>query len=190
MPASKLSGFGLHHKGSPHRAWMGICYVYPIGGCQAAGFHRKLVFPLMFQTRTDLRPFDGRRDAANPNDTELEIRRYFMCILAIQYQLVPDSPILVAANREEFYDRPSQPPSIQSGKPRILCGHRPAGRRHVVGRESERDVRRGLQSPEGHAADRSSIARRALPRVAAVWIGSPGCRPGDGRAVHQASTRA
>lgn len=45
-----------------------------------------------------------------------------MCLLAIQYQLVPESPILVAANREEFYDRPSQPPSIQSGKPRILCG--------------------------------------------------------------------
>lgn len=45
-----------------------------------------------------------------------------MCILAIQYQLVPDSPILVAANREEYYDRLSQPPSIQSGKPRILCG--------------------------------------------------------------------
>jgi hypothetical protein len=45
-----------------------------------------------------------------------------MCILAIQYQLVPDSPILVAANREEYYDRGAQPPSIQSGKPRILCG--------------------------------------------------------------------
>lgn len=45
-----------------------------------------------------------------------------MCLLAIQYQLVPGSPILVAANREEYYDRPSQPPSIQSGKPRILCG--------------------------------------------------------------------
>jgi hypothetical protein len=45
-----------------------------------------------------------------------------MCILAIQYRLVPDSPILVAANREEFYDRPSQTPSIQSGKPRVLCG--------------------------------------------------------------------
>jgi hypothetical protein len=45
-----------------------------------------------------------------------------MCILAIQYQLVPDSPILVAANREEYYDRPSLTPSIQSGKPRILCG--------------------------------------------------------------------
>ena len=45
-----------------------------------------------------------------------------MCLLAIQYRLVPESPILVAANREEFYDRPSAIPSIQSGKPRILCG--------------------------------------------------------------------
>ena len=45
-----------------------------------------------------------------------------MCILAFQYQLVPDSPILIAANREEYYDRNAQPPSIQSGKPRILCG--------------------------------------------------------------------
>lgn len=44
-----------------------------------------------------------------------------MCLLAIQYRLVSDSPILVAANREEFFDRPSHPPTIQSGKPRILC---------------------------------------------------------------------
>lgn len=45
-----------------------------------------------------------------------------MCLLAIQYRLVPNSPILVAANREEYYDRPASPPSIQSGKPRILSG--------------------------------------------------------------------
>jgi len=45
-----------------------------------------------------------------------------MCLLAIQYQLVPESPILVAANREERYDRASLPPQIQSGKPRILAG--------------------------------------------------------------------
>jgi hypothetical protein len=45
-----------------------------------------------------------------------------MCILAIQYQLVPEAPILVAANREEYYDRASSVPSIQSGKPRILSG--------------------------------------------------------------------
>jgi hypothetical protein len=45
-----------------------------------------------------------------------------MCILAIQYQLVPETPILVAANREEAFDRPCLPPSIQSGKPRVMCG--------------------------------------------------------------------
>lgn len=45
-----------------------------------------------------------------------------MSILAVLYRLVPESPILIAANREEYYDRPSQPPAIQSGKPRILCG--------------------------------------------------------------------
>ncbi len=45
-----------------------------------------------------------------------------MCILAIQYRLVPEAPILVAMNREERFDRPTAVPSIQSGKPRILCG--------------------------------------------------------------------
>jgi hypothetical protein len=45
-----------------------------------------------------------------------------MCILAIQYQIVQNAPILVAHNREEFFDRPTQPPKIQSGKPRVICG--------------------------------------------------------------------
>jgi len=45
-----------------------------------------------------------------------------MCILALQYQPRSDTPILVAANREEAYDRTALPPAIQSGKPRILCG--------------------------------------------------------------------
>ncbi len=45
-----------------------------------------------------------------------------MCLLAIQYRLVPEAPVLVAANREEYYDRGSTPPAIQPGKPRILCG--------------------------------------------------------------------
>ncbi len=44
-----------------------------------------------------------------------------MSLLAIQYRLVPESPILVAANREEYYDRRATSPSILSGKPRILC---------------------------------------------------------------------
>lgn len=45
-----------------------------------------------------------------------------MCLLAIQYRSVPEAPILVAANREEAYDRPTQNPSIQPGKPRVMSG--------------------------------------------------------------------
>ena len=44
-----------------------------------------------------------------------------MSLLAILYHLVPDSPILVAANRDENYERVCPTPSIQSGKPRILA---------------------------------------------------------------------
>jgi hypothetical protein len=56
------------------------------------------------------------------NPPIFEIESYKMCLLAVQYRLVPESPILVAANREEYRDRPSLTPSIQSGKPRVLCG--------------------------------------------------------------------
>jgi hypothetical protein len=45
-----------------------------------------------------------------------------MCIMAILYQGAQDAPILLAANREEYYDRPTQAPRIQSGKPRVICG--------------------------------------------------------------------
>ncbi|ADB19393.1 protein of unknown function DUF833 [Pirellula staleyi DSM 6068] len=45
-----------------------------------------------------------------------------MCLLAIQYRSVSEAPILVAANREEAYDRTSLVPSIQPGKPRVLSG--------------------------------------------------------------------
>ncbi|MDO4587713.1 MAG: NRDE family protein [Planctomycetia bacterium] len=45
-----------------------------------------------------------------------------MGILAIQYQSISDSPILIALNREESYDRPFLPPRIQSGRPRVVCG--------------------------------------------------------------------
>jgi uncharacterized protein with NRDE domain len=45
-----------------------------------------------------------------------------MCILAIQYKTARDAPILVAQNREECYDRPTQIPRIQAGRPRVICG--------------------------------------------------------------------
>jgi len=45
-----------------------------------------------------------------------------MCVMAIYYQAVANTPILAAYNREEFFERPSLPPRIQSGKPRTVCG--------------------------------------------------------------------
>jgi hypothetical protein len=45
-----------------------------------------------------------------------------MCILAILYRVARLTPILVAANREERFDRPTQYPKIQSGSPRVVCG--------------------------------------------------------------------
>jgi uncharacterized protein with NRDE domain len=45
-----------------------------------------------------------------------------MCLLALQYKSARDAPLLVAENREEYFDRPSQAPRIQSGRPRVICG--------------------------------------------------------------------
>ena len=45
-----------------------------------------------------------------------------MCVLAIQYKVARDSPLLIAANREEVYDRPTQYPRIYAGQPRLMCG--------------------------------------------------------------------
>ncbi len=45
-----------------------------------------------------------------------------MCLLAILYRSVDGAPLLVAANREEFYDRPFLPPHVQGERPRFLAG--------------------------------------------------------------------
>lgn len=45
-----------------------------------------------------------------------------MCTMAVLYRVAKGTPILVAANREERFDRPTQYPKIQSGMPRVVCG--------------------------------------------------------------------
>lgn len=42
--------------------------------------------------------------------------------MAILYRVARGTPILVAANRDERFDRPTQYPKIQSGSPRVVCG--------------------------------------------------------------------
>ncbi len=45
-----------------------------------------------------------------------------MCLLAIHYQTLDAAPILVAANREEFFNRPWLSPYVQPGPPAFLAG--------------------------------------------------------------------
>ncbi|MEC9071739.1 MAG: NRDE family protein, partial [Myxococcota bacterium] len=37
-----------------------------------------------------------------------------MCTVIIMSRMWPESPLLIAANRDEFYGRPASPPRLQS----------------------------------------------------------------------------
>lgn len=43
-------------------------------------------------------------------------------MMAILHNTARNTPVLLAANREELFSRPTQPPKIQSGIPRVVCG--------------------------------------------------------------------
>lgn len=45
-----------------------------------------------------------------------------MCLLAVHARFSSQVPLLLAANREEAYARPSRPPEIQRDQPAVLCG--------------------------------------------------------------------
>ena len=45
-----------------------------------------------------------------------------MCTLALFYKTFDDYPLVVAANRDEHYNRPSAPPALLNGDPAILAG--------------------------------------------------------------------
>ena len=44
-----------------------------------------------------------------------------MCTFIIAWQAFVDTPVVVAANRDEAYDRPAEPPSIREGEPAVLA---------------------------------------------------------------------
>ena len=45
-----------------------------------------------------------------------------MCTLAIYFQCTPEFPLVVAANRDEFYDRPTAPPAVIAEAPWVVAG--------------------------------------------------------------------
>src|SRR5436309_2808690 len=48
-----------------------------------------------------------------------------MCMLAILYRVVDGCPVIVAANREEFFDRQGSPPEHWDACPAIVAGRDP-----------------------------------------------------------------
>src|SRR5438309_888813 len=45
-----------------------------------------------------------------------------MCTLAIYFRVIPDWPVIIAANRDEFLDRPATDPAVLSDNPHIVGG--------------------------------------------------------------------
>lgn len=45
-----------------------------------------------------------------------------MCLILLVYRAVDGYPLLLAANREESYSRPTAPPQLHPGPPRVVCG--------------------------------------------------------------------
>lgn len=45
-----------------------------------------------------------------------------MCLLAVYYRVIAEAPVLVAANREERYDRPALPPQVHHGSLCVISG--------------------------------------------------------------------
>jgi len=45
-----------------------------------------------------------------------------MCLLLLQFRDVPESPLMVGFNREEFFGRPAAGPQILPDDPAIMCG--------------------------------------------------------------------
>lgn len=43
-----------------------------------------------------------------------------MCTLVLAHRVFPTAPLVVAANRDEFLDRPSSGPRVHAGSPRVL----------------------------------------------------------------------
>lgn len=45
-----------------------------------------------------------------------------MCLLALFFHAVDDAPVVIGANREEFYARGGEPPRLLPGSPRVVAG--------------------------------------------------------------------
>src|SRR5260370_41042273 len=77
-----------------------------------------------------------------------------MCLLALFFRMVPDAPVVVGANREEFFARGGEPHDILEGPARILAGLTPvpggtaAGANEHAGLPATTNQRRTADRPQ------------------------------------------
>jgi uncharacterized protein with NRDE domain len=85
-----------------------------------------------------------------------------MCIIAIAYNVHPDYPLVIAANRDEFYDRPTAPLAFWPDNPDILAGRdlKHGGTWLGVNRSGEIAAVTNYREPEAGVIN--SISRGAL----------------------------
>ena len=79
-----------------------------------------------------------------------------MCLILFAYHMHPDYRLILTANRDEFYDRPTAPLAFWDDGENILAGPRYQRRRHLARRYPNRPFCGHYQLPE------------------------PGLQPGDG----------
>lgn len=83
-----------------------------------------------------------------------------MCILMVIHRVLPDYPIIVAANRDETYDRPTQGPALLCAAPRIWGGRDERAGGTWMG-VNEHGVVVGLTNRRLHAEQEADPERRS-----------------------------
>ena len=83
-----------------------------------------------------------------------------MCILMVIHRVLRDYPIVVAANRDEYYDRPTQGPALLAHSPRIWGGRDERAGGTWMG-VNEHGVFVGLTNRRLHAEQETDPERRS-----------------------------
>ena len=87
-----------------------------------------------------------------------------MCLIAFAWRHHPRYPLVVAANRDEFHQRPTAPATFWAGSPRILAGRDLLGRGTWLGITSEGRFAALTNLRGGREARRDASSRgRAAP---------------------------
>lgn len=95
-----------------------------------------------------------------------------MCLIVFAWQVVPGTPLIVAANRDEFYDRPTAPAAWWEDHPNVYAGRDLRGGGTWIGitREGRFAALTNIRSPSEKRSD--APTRGAL--VANYLTGSAG----------------